>query len=211
MLICSSLTSCVDVIEEVRLNSDGSLDLTITCNFSKNKTKIASVMLLDSVNGMAIPKKEHIDSLMDVSISALQEINGISNVSVSRNWDDFIFVFNAHAKNADLLNQAVNKMKNIYKLKDTVNTTVYAYENNTFKRINQYSYKDSYKVLIEGQDSILSESIYTSVFRFPKDVQSMSNQDAKLSPNKKAIMFRSNLLDIVQNNKSFANTIYLQE
>nr|BFF39643.1 hypothetical protein BACY1_14480 [Tenacibaculum mesophilum] len=50
-------TSCFEFVEEVSFNKDGSGSAVLTINLSKSKTKLASIMLLDSINGYKVPSK----------------------------------------------------------------------------------------------------------------------------------------------------------
>lgn len=49
ILLCFS--SCFQVIEEINLTKAGSGTVNLTLNLSASKTKVASVMLMDSIQG----------------------------------------------------------------------------------------------------------------------------------------------------------------
>src|SRR5215467_9166472 len=78
-----SLSSCFQLIEEINLNADGSGDMQLTLNLSQSKSKLASVMLLDSVNGHKIPKDKDIQKFMNETVDYLKKSEGISNIKKS--------------------------------------------------------------------------------------------------------------------------------
>src|SRR5690606_16584196 len=85
LVICSvwMLTGCFDVVEEVDLNSDGSGKIKATVNLSKSKTKVASLMKLDKVDGIKIPSKTEIQKEADAIVRLLKQTSGISDVQSS--------------------------------------------------------------------------------------------------------------------------------
>lgn len=62
------LSSCFEVIEEIALKNDGTGDVVLTINLSQSKTKVASVMLLDSVQGYKVPSKQKIQQEYSLDI-----------------------------------------------------------------------------------------------------------------------------------------------
>ncbi len=72
LLIC---TGCFEIIEEVSLNEDGSGKVTLTLNLSRSKTRINSIMLLDSVNNYEVPSeqeiRQHFAKMIDFQIDLL--------------------------------------------------------------------------------------------------------------------------------------------
>jgi hypothetical protein len=50
------LTSCIELIDDITINSDGSGKLKYSINLSSSKTECNSLILLDSLNGYKVPK-----------------------------------------------------------------------------------------------------------------------------------------------------------
>ncbi|WFO15142.1 hypothetical protein M601_014875 [Cellulophaga baltica 4] len=113
-------TSCFEVLEEINLNSDGSGTMLVTFNLSRSKSKIASVMLLDSVNGYKVPSKDDINLALKDAENHLKTINGISNIKKTADFENYIFtlscnfdkVANLDAVFQDLIRQQNKKGKN---------------------------------------------------------------------------------------------------
>ncbi|MEC3880624.1 hypothetical protein [Parapedobacter sp. 10938] len=55
--LCALFSSCFQLIKEMTVNSDGSGTFALTANLSQSRSKLASVMLLDSINGHKVPSK----------------------------------------------------------------------------------------------------------------------------------------------------------
>lgn len=106
-----SLSACFEVVEEMVIKKDGSGEMTVTLNLSQSKTKVASILLLDSINGYKVPSKKTIQqNLQEVAVS-LRKTPGISAVSHRLDFDNYIASISfSFSKVADL---------------NTVNTLVY--------------------------------------------------------------------------------------
>ena len=96
-LLCT-ITSCFEVIEEVNLKNDGSGSMIFTLNMSKSKAKLASIMLLDSVNGFKVPSRKDIQKSLDEIVAELNKAEGITNVKETADYDNFIFSVSCNFK-----------------------------------------------------------------------------------------------------------------
>ena len=85
------------------------------------------------------------------------------------------------------------------------------YSNNvaakTFTKNKISSYKDHYDKLSKADKEIFNAAKYTSILQFQKTVNSQSNSDYRISPNKKAIILNGNILDFILQKKQIQNTI----
>ncbi|MDO7743668.1 MAG: hypothetical protein MUP99_07845, partial [Pedobacter sp.] len=88
ILCCFS--SCFQVIEEINVTSNGSGTVTLTVNLSSSKAKVASIMLLDSINGYKVPTKQKIQQEMDEVVVYLKNSPGIGNVTKRVDFDNYI-------------------------------------------------------------------------------------------------------------------------
>ena len=55
-LLILLLTSCIEIIEDLKLNSDGSGTFKYSINLSQSKTKTSAILALDSLYGEKVPK-----------------------------------------------------------------------------------------------------------------------------------------------------------
>jgi hypothetical protein len=214
MTLC---TSCFEVLEEINLNSDGSGTMLVTFNLSRSKSKIASVMLLDSVNGYKVPSKDDINLALKDAENHLKTINGITNIKKTADYENYIFTLSCNfdkVASLDAVFQDLIRQQN-KKGKTNFNTTNFAYNTTTSNFQRYFSYdanikKTFYK--LKGEDrKVFNDATYTSIYRFNNAVKSISNTHAKVAPNKKAVFLKIDAMSLILGEKSVANTIQLSK
>src|SRR5690606_34266997 len=102
--LCALCSSCFQLIEEITVNTDGSGTLALTANLSQSRSKLASVMLLDSVNGYKVPSKKEIREELEEVSNTLRAIEGISKVSHTVDFENYILNIRFSFKNVANLN-----------------------------------------------------------------------------------------------------------
>ncbi|WP_407556437.1 hypothetical protein [Winogradskyella sp. 4-2091] len=217
-IIIVSLTqfsSCFEILEEIKLNADGSGEMLVTFNLSKSKSKIASIMLLDSVNGYKVPSKEDIGLALKEAKSHLKTIEGISNIKTTSDFDNYIFTISCDFSSTANLDAVFKDLisKHNKKSKTNFNTTNFSYSANSFKRTFSYdeSVKRSFYKLKSEDREIFDDANYTSIYRFENDVEQVSNSNAKVSPNKKAVFLKVDLMSLILGEKNITNSIQLSK
>lgn len=208
-------TSCFEILEEINLNSDGSGTMLVTFNMSKSKTKLASIMLLDSVNGRKVPSKDDIDLAFKDAENHLKTIKGITNIKKTADYENYIFSISCRfdkVTSLDAVFQDLIRQQN--KREQTkFNTTNFSFDKvaNNFER--HFSYDDKIKKTfyrLKGEDrQIFKEASYTSIYRFKNEVKAVSNTNARVSPNKKAVLLKVDAMSLILGEKSVSNKIQL--
>lgn len=207
-----SLTSCFDIIDEVNLNTDGSGDMTLTVNLSKSKTKIASVMLLDSINNHKVPSKNDIELALEEAVNYLNDRNGISNVTKTADYKNYIFSINYHFNSVENINSAIKELLGKQKMQLFSNSYKYDLTKKIFS-INYKYYSESktqFNNLKNTDKDVFTDAVYTSIYRFNNEVTEYSNKNAKLSKSKKAMMLRTSALDLINGKINLTNQIHLK-
>jgi len=207
------LPSCFEIIEEINLNSDGSGSFCFTFNLSQSKLQINSMFLLDSVNGRPVPKKENINASIDKVEAALKQENDLSEIIIKRNWDEYIFSFAGKFKKTDALNEAIQKIYNIFENPEKQTVAVgsdFDYSNRIFTRNYNYNLANQYAGLSEKDKLVFENAKYTCIYRFPFSVGTFSNSGAKISKSGKAILLKVDVKDLVTNIKTLKNSINLK-
>lgn len=204
-----SLVSCFDFIEEINVNNDGSGEITLTANLSKSRTKIASLMLLDSINGYAVPDKKEIAAQLDKTVKYLQEQNGISNVAKKADFTNFIFSISCNFQSVENINTiiaSVFKENNLGTL-----STTYTFNKKEKEFSKKYTFnpkfKSEYGKLSDENKEVFDQAFYTCIFRFNDEIESFSNKQSKLSKSKKAIMQKTPFLDLINGKINITNSI----
>jgi len=202
LLTCSG---CFEVVEEVSLNSNGSGNVLITLNASRSKEQIKQLMLLDKMDGFPVPTVDEIKAEVSRQKAKLAKQAGISNVKVQEDYQNFIFHISCDFTNAESLENGIIALikETKHKAIVEVNRGSFSYKNKTLTRKLHIPKPDEmpHRATSE-QKGFLKDATYTAIYRFQGEVYKTTNTDVKLAPNKKAIMFRSNILDLLEHRKS---------
>jgi len=210
LLIC---TSCFEIIEEVSLNDDGSGKVALTLNLSRSKTKINSIMLLDSVNNYKVPSEQEIRKHFAEMVKTIKNTSGITNVTNTMDMEEFIFTLSCDFDDVDALNTVVSNFSSKEEAKKIKNQKHFSYDrvNQLFTRSYHYDLaKEIKKTKMEDREVFKTASV-TTIYRFPKSIMSSKNDVAKISKSKKAIMLKISAQDIIHQKKSIKNQIKLQK
>jgi hypothetical protein len=206
------LTSCIEIIDDLTVNSDGSGMLKYTVNLSSSKVKVNSILALDSIDGKKVPSIDDIKLKIDQFVKTLDAQNGISNVKAEANYTDFIIKFSCDFTNVTLLQEglkqsvmSMTKEKSIPELEHNWltwdgNKLIRSIPEITGKKISELKDSD-----IEQ----LKKGTYTSITRFDKVVDKYENQAAQLSKSKMAVMVKTDTYKLKENQDILENTIYL--
>jgi hypothetical protein len=206
------LSSCIEIIDDVSLNNDGSGTLKYTINLSASKVKINSVLALDSLDGRRVPTKDEISDRMNVVQKKLDAKTGISNVTIESNFSDYIFKLQCDFTSIEVLQNAI---KDVIK-EETQEKNIKELEHNwmTWDGIKlERSIPDitieRTKALKPEDAELLKQGNYTSITRFQRTVDKFDNTNAILSKNRLAVMIKTNPYLLIQDYNLLENTIYL--
>ena len=109
-LVLFGLSSCIEIIDDLSLKSDGSGTFKYSVNLSSSKIKVNSILALDSIDGKKVPSMDDIKQKIDQFIKTLDAQNGISNVKVEENYTDFIFKFQCDFTSVAALQTALKEV-----------------------------------------------------------------------------------------------------
>ncbi|MGF1559857.1 MAG: hypothetical protein ACFCUL_12285 [Flavobacteriaceae bacterium] len=211
-LCLTLLSSCFDLVDEITMNADGTGEFVLTLNLSKSKTKIASLMLLDSVNGHKVPSKDDILLAIKNTEDFLKNENGISNVSHKADFANYIFSVRCNFTSIDAMNRLAEELIKQNNLPQITSKFAYQSGSKTFERKFDHGKlaKTNYAALKEADKKVFDEASYTSIYRFDQEIGSFSNTHANLSKSKKAILLRLSALEFINGTKSLSNKIQLK-
>lgn len=212
ILACLTLTSCFEILEEVSLNEDGSGTFKLTLNLSQSKTKLKSVMLMDKVNGHKVPSKEEVKTEITKACTVAKTVDGISNVTNQIDFENFIFSLSCNFKNINSLNKLVYELRKSKEKKETPFEKHYEYNSTTkeFKRNFDFIWQNEFNKLQKNDKEVFDGANYIAVYRFQKEVNTSSNKEAQLSPNKKNVMLRIKASDVISKKSTLKNQLKLK-
>ncbi|SEG24053.1 hypothetical protein [Sphingobacterium lactis] len=213
LVCCLSLTSCFDIVEEINLKTNGSGSIQGTLNLSKSRTKAASLMKLDKIDGFKIPSEAEIRREMATVVRLLQNTKGISNVKHTLDFKNYIASISCDFQNVQALNAYTATLAKHFK--SNLNTySNYSYNAGSKSFVRTYKHnpdatKEFNKLRAENQKSF-DQAYYTSIYRFQDHVQKQNNGSGKISPNKQAVMVKVSIPSLARGTTNLANTIQLK-
>ncbi|WP_316832155.1 hypothetical protein [Pedobacter aquatilis] len=209
-----TLSSCFEVIEEITMRNDGTGDVTLTINLSQSKTKIASVMLLDSVQGYKVPSKQKIQQELGEAVAYLKKSEGISNVKSTSDFNNYIATISFNFKDVSNINNITRNILAQQKIKAT-NTSSYSFNKATRTFVRKYqpvsTAKTEFNKLKSQDKAVFNGATYTSIYRFESLVTNTSNLASNISKSKKAVMLKSSIMDLINGKINVSNQIQLSK
>jgi len=206
------LTSCVEIIDDLTLNLDGSGTLRYNLNLSSSKVKINSLLALDSLDGRKVPSIPEIKSKVSRIEEMLNAEEGISDATIEADYTNYIFKLSCNFTSLEDLQNAMKKViiaENKNKPLPELEYNWLSFEDNTLSRsVPELTIKKSKEIKDKDRD-LLRNGSYTSITRFESEVDRFDNENAKLSANKKAVMVRTDPYSLTQNPHLLDNVIYL--
>lgn len=212
VILFFGLTSCIEIIDDISFNSDGSGTFKYNINLSSSRVKINSILALDSLDGKKVPSLDDIKNKLNEIRDQIITQKGLSNVQFEANYTDFIFKISCDFDSFENLQKAValiakseNKGEAIPELDE--NWLVFEKEK-LVRSIPQITIKKTSQIN-KTDSELLRNGSYTSITRFEDEVKTFDNTSGLLSKNKKAVMLKTDPYSLTQNPRLLDNTIYL--
>ena len=207
-------TSCIEIIDDLLILSDGSGTFKYTVNLSSSKVKINSILALDSLNGEKVPSKEEIQNKVKMFKSVLRKSYGIKNIEITEDYTEYIVKLSCDFSDIYCLQLAlVNCFDSIslnpqpevkdFQWVDWTNTSLKRSIPN-FLSLKKFKYDDK-------ENELLKSGYYTTISRFDKEILDFSNENGKLSKSKKAYMHKIDIFSLKDNNQLLESTINLKD
>jgi len=216
IILCFSLffVGCFEVTEEVDMNTNGSGDVTLTVNLSESKDNLKAYWKMDQVQGVEVPKKDEIEGEIAKVKKALSAVKGISNVSTTADYEEFVFTISSSFNDVKSLNKGINAV--VSELNRTPMPAMkkdnFAYSQGKFTRF--FEYMPNWRLNDEEYDNlnisarfVMETARVVGIYRFEEPVKSYTNKKAELSPSKKAVKFETNIADLIKGQASIENEI----
>ena len=196
-----SLSSCFDLIEDVRFNDDQSGSCKWTINLSQNQLTLKSIQLLDSINGYKVPDESFIRNYFNNIKDSLELQEGISNVNYNLNFESYIFWLKYDFKDAKALNKMGGIISNKTEKNSISNNYFFETSNLFVKEFNVSNFfLNKYNKLKNEDKLIFKEANFISICRFARTIKKTENPLFKMSKSKKAIMVKTPFLDVANGN-----------
>ncbi len=212
-LMLFALSSCVEIIDDLSLNADGSGTFKYTVNLSSSKVKINSILALDTLDGRKVPSLEDIKSDIDRLITAFRKKDGISEVTLDANYEDYMFKISCDFNSLFSLQNAIKDVireETKYKDSPELDHDWLSLKEDVLERSVPQITIEKAKEIKQSDKNLLKEGSYTSITRFNKVIDDFKNQNAMVSKNGMAIMLKTDPYSLIEDHHLLDNTIYLK-
>ena len=206
-----SLTSCIELLDDITIHNDGTGTFKYTINLSSSKTKVSSILALDTIDGQRVPEKYEIEKKILDFKKELEKQPGIKNVSVTYNFDDYIFKLSCDFDNVNNLQSSIEKSIQFVSGFEAKSKTNWL-EWNGFQLTRNIPeiVNDRFQNSSWLDRDLLKVGSYTSITRFDNPVISFSNIFSKLSKNGIAVMTKVTTEELLDNSQILKNNISIE-
>jgi hypothetical protein len=208
ILAIFSLSSCVEIIDDITIHLDGTGTFKYNINLSSSKTEISALLSLDSLDGHRVPKKPEINEKIDSFKSALQRQPGISNVEIISDWNNYILKISCDFQSVSHLENGLRSAINIVgesNIQSDIDWITFSNKNLVRKTpVSTEQIKNSPYINREK----LKTGKYISISRFDQNILNFTNSISQLSKNNKALMLKISTIDIIDFPNFLDNTIF---
>lgn len=200
-------TSCLNIVEEVFLNKDGSGSYSMTVDMDEMMSMMKSMMTEEQMqeNDMF----GAMDSAMQETLSKLRQIEGLSNVN--HKAEGFKYTITYDFRDIEALNQGTANGSMSPGVDLNAASSNFVLDKNVFERVNppidDIMDDDEVSENLEMAKMLLSGATYKSVYHFPGKVKKVENEDANLSSDKKTVTLEVGLIDVLEAKALMGNKI----
>lgn len=195
-----TLSGCIEIIEDLTINSDRSGSYKLTINLSASKMKVKSLMAMDSLRGRKVPREADIKNELNLLVSFLNTQQGLSSAKTEINFDDLICKVSVDFETIEDLQKGIHAYTS-EKMEEPLDFfTVFELSNDYYKRnaISQLIDENWIEKIDKEDMEQLQESSLVLITRFDKPLAESDLPSVSISKNKMAGMFRTNLVDVIQ-------------
>jgi hypothetical protein len=214
VLFCTLLLfqGCFELVEKIDLHDNGSGSFQFIVNMSKSKVSINSILKMKTINGRPVPTQTDITQKVEEIKNTLAKCKGISEVSATLDLENYIATVKCFFDKIENLNLAIKQVAVKQKANPNEIQDSYAYQLSAkvFARLANFSFKAAYNKLSNADKEIFNDANYTGIMRFDSEIKFANNADSKLSADKKAVMLKQSVLNIITQKKSIENIITLK-
>lgn len=206
------LTSCLDIVEEVTLNKDGSGKYQMSMDMSEMMQMMMTYMP-DSIKE-TMDEKDMMDSLatmsnsqeMDSVVEVLEAIEGISNAE--NRMEGFVMIISYDFTNIESLNLASSQ--GAFTAKQGIKPASYTWKKGRFGRTYntaELGGDDETEEAMAMAKMMMQDATFTTVYNFPGKVKKFSNEDAQLENGKRTIRLTTSFGEILDDPALMSNEI----
>lgn len=197
-----SLSSCLEITEQVRLHNNGSGQFTLTVDMNQAQPLIELANSL-SDNEDGADAKTELHTGMDESYERLKTVKGIGQPVIIKSKDGLLSGITFEFSNVAALNKAINVMR-----KNEQPQQYFTYQQGQLHRLNTLDQQikveaasdnnlPNIDMTVNGSSikDIMKSMVYRTEYVFDTPVKDVSNKEATLSADRRKVTVERYLLD----------------
>ena len=189
-LLILLLSSCIEIIEDLKINLDGSGTFKYSINLSQSKTKTTAILALDSLYGEKVPKISEIKQKISLFEKTLKEQEGITNVIINEDYENYIVKLQCDFKNVECLEKGLkNSISKLYQTNEYDYDWI-GYKGKTLIRKTPIFNLDDIRKFGDKDIDKLKTGTYTSITRFESKIDTFENINSIRSKSNMALMIK---------------------
>lgn len=210
LLFCA--TGCLELIEEISLNKDGSGTYEVTLNLSASQTRINSMLALDSIDGKKVPTKSEMHEKFEAFVQELDNQESITAATGNLNDEQWIGSIAIEFDQLSTMQEAVVQVLS-KKEKETIPYQIRLnQEKGVFSRVVATDSLKKWRKKIEKEDKQqLKQGKVVFIQRFDQPIASCSSDAIRIAKNNKAAMLMTSPLSLLEQPEQLNFNIQLSE
>lgn len=202
IFISTFLSSCFEIIEDVKVNEDGSGTIKYIINFSQSSSKIKTLMSAGEIDGKKIPTENELKEDFEKICMTTKKAKGISDVIFTSDFNEYIFTYKADFKNLNNINAAIDSIKSS-RGNDSLGFRYFNYDKKTqtFNRKGDDIIEKLRSKMSSSQQIIFTGATYTCLYRFFDEISSVKPSGIAVSASKKNSFQKLYMSSFVWNGK----------
>jgi hypothetical protein len=193
VVLLFSMQSCVEIVEEIVVNDNGSGTMSLSAGLSGTNSLMGLISSFANIAPLA-----DIEGEVEFFVSKLKAQEGISNVRFSKIKSGGNYALSFDFKDSKSLNKALYAVSN--QEKKFYQPSFYKISKNKYQRKNITNWANM--LLEKEKDNLPDEAIfelmtYKAVVNVPRPATRVKADDAKVSKNQKTISTKNFISDIL--------------
>lgn len=211
-----SLSSCLEITEQVRMRNNGSGQFTFTVDMQEAKPLLEMAQNFSKESNPEAVKSD-LNTGMDEAHTRLKNIKGIHQPTLIKSKDGLLSGVTFEFDNVESLNKAINAIQNS---KGEKQEAYFAWNGKQLHRLNTLKLENEVKkgtsgglggldLTVNGKSfkEIMNSMVYRTEYVFETPIKEVSNSNATLSADKRKVTLERYLLDDTKKSSTLENVI----
>ena len=193
------MTSCFEIIEQVKVKKDGSGTLKLIINMSQSKERLDKILSQKQINGLIIPSKETIKYHFDEIEKKTSSTAGLTLKTLEKDFTNYIFTLVVDFKNIQQVNNLLQDLHNTFSRTNSEEIPIkFIASSNSFSQEINNDYSKKLNDQISNYNfNELNKAKITTIIQFENSIKSLSVAEGRISKSGKSALIKLSLKDFL--------------